>query len=1020
MADDILFTGSADMSEINSALDGMIASAKRMEAEEQRLQKELAETEAQLSKNKVSLAALAEQYKNLNKNASDYGASSSKIGTEAAKLRKEIELLTNTVAKQKTELVTSQKVLADMKTKYEATGKAATEFVNKSGQDAVKVFGKISSAAEGVKSSVSNVTTSLSSGGGLIEAISSTASAFGVWGLVAGAAISFVGKGIINLRAEQEKIRQAALDEFNAAKELQKVNSWRKEAAEDIAKEAMKVELLVKQLQTEILTKKQRTEAINQLKEISPTYFGMLDKEKATIESITAAYQNYIDAIRTSIEIRVVEKQLTDVIDQRLDLENKGSKRQNEVVRDKDGKIIKSTNAIYNPNAASMSFQEQQRRQTEGTLTLFDDEYQKWKNLKFSEDLLLTKLVDLQKASNLNRNKKTKEILNPKSPENIYLQELTKLQNELSKFNEKQFKSEETITAALTAEFNKREQALKRAKAAGKLTLNELNDLTERLAVLETKVKAKALEDFQLEQRTFQNKIDDEISKVTLDVATKRVQLLQDQFERERKTIEAESEKTKETVIEKRDKLIKDIQDRSKKQDVGFDVNAEIQSINSKYNELLNVLEETKNKRLQKLAFDTFNKLNEEANKILLDSGNLGATQGAVIKIKEQTELYLKGEISYEKYQKKLTEIAKFEAKQRLEGEKLNAENLLRVYQSQLNQELTPEQRTTLEDKIRRQQLRIAELEKQLLISSTEESSGGFFKFNNETKNKLKELSEYANVISNLSQSVISFWAKANEAEQKALDKSIALQEKRVDSARRIADRGNAEYLRLEEDRLKELEVKRENAARRQLSVNAALQASQVITALIGGIAQGVATGGPLGALIGLTAVVSAIASGYAIAQSLKPQEPSFFVGTEDTGKGGNEDNKGGFKAILHPHERVLTAEENKKLKGISNKELIAMVDAHRYMINVNYPKNIQPQLSLKAMEMANNVSSTQNIKLAAIMEENNRKLEENNMLHRRTHYLLKNMGVNVNMDRNGIAVSVLEATEEIIKSKKS
>lgn len=1016
MADDILFTGSADMSEINSALDGMIASAKRMEVEEQRLQKELAETEAQLAKNKASLAALSEQYKNLNKNASDYGASSSRIGTEAAKLRKEIELLTNTVAKQKTELTTSQKVLADMKTKYEATGKAAAEFVNKSGQDSVKVFGKISSAAEGVKSSVENVITSLSGGEGLIEAISSSASAFGVWGLVAGAAISFIGKGIINLRTEQEKVRQAALDEFNAVKELQKVNSWRKEAAEDIAKETMKVELLVKQLQTEILTKKQRTEAINQLKEISPTYFGMLDKEKATIESITAAYQNYIDAIRTSIEIRVVEKQLTDVIDQRLDLENKGSKRQNEVVRDKDGKIIKSTNAIYNPNAASMSFKEQQQRQIEGTLTLFDDEYQKWKNLKFSEDLLLTKLVDLQKASNLDRNKKTKEILNP---ENIYLQELTKLQNELSKFNEKQFKSEETITAALTAEFNKREQALKRAKAAGKLTLNELNDLTERLAVLETKVKAKALEDFQLEQRTFQNKIDDEISKVTLDVATKRVQLLQDQFERERKTIEAESEKTKETVIEKRDKLIKDIQDRSKKQDVGFDVNAEIQSINSKYNELLNVLEETKNKRLQKLAFDTFNKLNEEANKILLDSGNLGATQGAVIKIKEQTELYLKGEISYEKYQKKLTEIAKFEAKQRLEGEKLNAENLLRVYQSQLNQELTPEQRTTLEDKIRRQQLRIAELEKQLLISSTEESSGGFFKFNNETKNKLKELSEYSNVISNLSQSVISFWARANEAEQKALDKSIALQEKRVDSARRIADRGNADYLRLEEDRLKELEVKRENAARRQLSVNAALQASQVITALIGGIAQGVATGGPLGALIGLTAVVSAIASGYAIAQSLKPQEPSFFVGTEDTGKGGNEDNKGGFKAILHPHERVLTAEENKKLKGISNKELISMVDAHRYMVDLHYPKNIQPQLSLKAMEMANNVSSTQSIKLAAIMEENNRKLEENNILHRRTHYLLKNMGVNVNMDRNGIAVSVLEATEEIIKNKK-
>jgi ABC-type transporter Mla subunit MlaD len=47
---------------------------------------------------------------------------------------------------------------------------------------------------------------------------------------------------------------------------------------------------------------------------------------------------------------------------------------------------------------------------------------------------------------------------------------------------------------------------------------------------------------------------------------------------------------------------------------------------------------------------------------------------------------------------------------------------------------------------------------------------------------------------------------------------------------------------------------------------------------------------------------------------------PSFFVGTEDTGKNGKGvDGKGGFVSILHPNERVMTAEQNAMTKGLSN-----------------------------------------------------------------------------------------------------
>jgi hypothetical protein len=49
---------------------------------------------------------------------------------------------------------------------------------------------------------------------------------------------------------------------------------------------------------------------------------------------------------------------------------------------------------------------------------------------------------------------------------------------------------------------------------------------------------------------------------------------------------------------------------------------------------------------------------------------------------------------------------------------------------------------------------------------------------------------------------------------------------------------------------------------------------------------------------------------------------PAFFKGTEDTGEGGNADSKKGFHAILHPHERVLTADQNRKVGDMTNEQL--------------------------------------------------------------------------------------------------
>lgn len=50
---------------------------------------------------------------------------------------------------------------------------------------------------------------------------------------------------------------------------------------------------------------------------------------------------------------------------------------------------------------------------------------------------------------------------------------------------------------------------------------------------------------------------------------------------------------------------------------------------------------------------------------------------------------------------------------------------------------------------------------------------------------------------------------------------------------------------------------------------------------------------------------------------------PAFADGTEDTGANGRGvDGKGGFQAILHPNERVLTKDQNKLVGGMTNEDL--------------------------------------------------------------------------------------------------
>ena len=142
------------------------------------------------------------------------------------------------------------------------------------------------------------------------------------------------------------------------------------------------------------------------------------------------------------------------------------------------------------------------------------------------------------------------------------------------------------------------------------------------------------------------------------------------------------------------------------------------------------------------------------------------------------------------------------------------------------------------------------------------------------------------------------------------IDKEIEANENRQSALQELAGKGiqdAKENLAEEKKQQAELEREKERALKRQQRVELGLA---VLNSYSNNVDNGVEN--PLAKTITDTSVL------LSFIQSL----PTFYEGTENTGLGGQLDNKGGFHAVLHPNERVMTAEQNNALDGLSNWEL--------------------------------------------------------------------------------------------------
>lgn len=167
------------------------------------------------------------------------------------------------------------------------------------------------------------------------------------------------------------------------------------------------------------------------------------------------------------------------------------------------------------------------------------------------------------------------------------------------------------------------------------------------------------------------------------------------------------------------------------------------------------------------------------------------------------------------------------------------------------------------------------------------------------------------------------------DAEIAKTDFLIEQQKKRIDEVNKIAALGNAEQLQIEEERLRKLEERREQSVKRQNAINAVqivAQTALAVSSYATAIAKAAAEEHPLLAIAEGVALLAAIAAGVTQVRALSQ---GFYEGTEYVDQKGN--HRSGIDTVpsmLTRGERVMTVQQNEALGGLTNPEVVQLVQA--------------------------------------------------------------------------------------------
>jgi len=252
--------------------------------------------------------------------------------------------------------------------------------------------------------------------------------------------------------------------------------------------------------------------------------------------------------------------------------------------------------------------------------------------------------------------------------------------------------------------------------------------------------------------------------------------------------------------------------------------------------------------------------------------------------------------------QKKLRDAETAVMKEGIDKQKKIIEN---AYQDELwaLQNQLDEKKITQEEYDKLTKLAYQKRNNEIAVAETEEAKKEKDRLAKLNEEKWKTTQEFA-------QKTTDFLKKQSDERIALIDKEIAAAEKQADMYRTLAANGNinakeslAEQERIiaEGNRRKEREQKRQQRvelANTILQTYASHAAKKPETALQNTIRDA------------------------GLLQAFISSLPMFYDGTEDTGAGGGVDGKGGFHAVLHPHERVIPKSLNDQIGNLTNEQL--------------------------------------------------------------------------------------------------
>ena len=503
--------------------------------------------------------------------------------------------------------------------------------------------------------------------------------------------------------------------------------------------------------------------------------------------------------------------------------------------------------------------------------------------------------------------------------------------NELKKQNEQLVLSEKSGLDKINEEYRLKLEEKKALYAKDlkekTLTQAEANKLTKDAEKLNNEELLKAVREYNKQLAEERQKINDDILKLTQDYNKERLELIQNDIQRETEI----SELTYKTEIEALEKSKAEIIKQAKekyKEDPQKEAEIIAQIENATYDLSLTAFQRKEDRIIEiaKKSFDTQIKLIEEQASRLNTSEDRKAAEDILF----EAERLKNREITFEQYKKNVENIQKTYNQKYLDNEIAKDEKELQQIQERYAQLIgvEGEQAQKTRDELSKQAdllgKDIAEKKTQIAENIAKDKKSNLFALIFGVSNEEgKQIGEQFNKIILATIDIIK---QRNQAEIDSYDQAIKLQERRVSDATKIAENGNTEYLRIEEERLAQLEAKREAAAQRQLEIDAAVQASQILVAIAGAVAQ-IAQGGAVGVITGIATIAGAVATGFSLLNQLSAARPKFYDGTEYLQLGNNPKGKDTIPIMAHEGERIVPSYINEKLKGIKNEDLPKLLE---------------------------------------------------------------------------------------------